>query len=64
MEKKLYRSDDNRVLAGICGGLGEYFNIDPAIIRILWVAFTFAGGAGVIGYIIALFIVPKGPVRL
>ncbi|MDR1572651.1 MAG: PspC domain-containing protein [Clostridiales Family XIII bacterium] len=59
MAKKLYRSQENKVLAGICGGIGEYFNIDPVLIRILWVVFTLMGGAGIIGYIIALFIVPK-----
>ena len=52
MEKRLYKSNRNRVLCGVCGGLGEYFNVDPVIIRVLWVLFTFAGGAGILAYII------------
>jgi phage shock protein C len=59
MDRKLYRSGENRVLAGICGGIGEYFNIDPVLVRILWVIFTLMGGSGIIGYIIALFVIPK-----
>ena len=39
MEKKLYKSSNNKVFAGVCGGIGEYFSIDPVIIRLLWVAF-------------------------
>lgn len=58
-KKRIFRSRDNVVLAGICGGLGEYFNIDPTIVRLAWVIFTLLGGAGIIAYIIALFIVPK-----
>ncbi|MDD5417895.1 MAG: PspC domain-containing protein [Candidatus Nanoarchaeia archaeon] len=57
--RKLYRSKTNRVIAGICGGIGEYFNIDPVIIRILWVLFTLAGGSGIIAYIIAWVIIPE-----
>ena len=59
--KKLYRSQDNRMLAGICAGIGEYFEIDPSLIRILWVLFSFAGGAGVLAYIAAYIIVPERP---
>lgn len=60
MDKRLYRSKQNRVISGVCGGIGEYFNIDPTIIRILWVATSFAGGSGLIAYIIALIIIPEG----
>ncbi len=49
------------MIAGICGGVGEYFEIDPTLIRILWVLFSFAGGAGVFAYIVAYFIVPERP---
>ena len=40
LNKQLYRSDTNKILFGVCGGLGEYFNIDPTIIRLLWVVFA------------------------
>jgi phage shock protein C len=61
--KKLYRSTTNKILGGVCGGLGEYFDVDPVIIRVLWVIFMLAGGAGVIAYIIAWLIIPKKPRR-
>lgn len=57
--KKLYRSETDKKLAGVCGGIAEYFNIDSSLIRIGWVIFTFAGGAGVLAYIIAAIILPK-----
>ena len=59
--KQLYRSTKNKVLGGVCGGLGEYYSIDPVIIRILWILFSLAWGAGIIAYILALIIVPKNP---
>ncbi len=59
MEKRLYRSSRNRVLAGVCGGLGEYFRVDPVIIRLLAVIFTIMGGAGLIAYIIAMIVIPS-----
>jgi phage shock protein C len=61
MEKKLYRSSNDKVLAGVCGGIGEYFVVDSVIIRLLWVVFTLMGGAGLIAYIIAAIIVPANP---
>jgi phage shock protein C len=60
-EKKLYRSQENRMIAGICGGIGEYFEIDPNLIRILWMMFSLAGGAGVLAYIAAYVIIPERP---
>lgn len=62
MDKKLYRSQQNRVLAGVCGGIGEYFDIDPVIVRLLAVVFCLMGGAGIIAYIIAAIIIPGRPV--
>ena len=55
--KRLTKSDDNRVLCGVCGGIGEYFNIDPVVIRLLWVVFCCLGGSGIIAYIIAAIII-------
>ena len=61
MAKKIYRSRTDKVLSGVCGGLGEYFNIDPSIIRFLWVLLAIATeGAGIIAYIICATIIPEG----
>jgi phage shock protein PspC (stress-responsive transcriptional regulator) len=61
MEKKLYRSMENRKIAGVCGGLGEYFDIDPVIIRVVWILFMLAGGTGILAYILAWIIIPDQP---
>jgi phage shock protein PspC (stress-responsive transcriptional regulator) len=61
MNKRLYKSRDNKVIDGVCGGLGEYFGIDPIIIRLLWVVAIFVGGTGVLAYIIAMIIIPEAP---
>ena len=57
--KRLYRSRSNRVLGGVCGGIGEYFGIDPTLIRLAWVLFTFVGGSGILAYIICWIIIPE-----
>jgi phage shock protein C len=59
--KKLYRSRTERKLAGVCGGFGEYFGVDPVLIRLLWIFFTLAGGGGLLAYIIAWLVVPEPP---
>jgi phage shock protein PspC (stress-responsive transcriptional regulator) len=59
--KKLYRSRKERMLGGVCGGIAEYFAIDPVIVRIVAVAFFFAGGSAVLAYIIGLIIIPNEP---
>ena len=56
--RKLYRSR-NRMLCGVCGGIGEYFNIDRTIVRLLWVLFSFFGGCGILAYIIAAIVIPE-----
>ena len=56
--KRLYRSKKNRVIAGVCGGLGDYFDVDPTLIRLIWVLFMFTG-AGILAYIIAWIIMPE-----
>lgn len=58
VERKLYRSERNRMIAGVCGGLGEYFDVDATIVRLLWVAVTLFVGAGILLYIIACIIMP------
>lgn len=61
MEKRLYKSKENRMLDGVCGGIAEYFNFDPTIVRLAWAIFSLAGGSGVLAYIIALIIIPEKP---
>lgn len=64
MEKKLYRSRNNYMIAGICGGLGDYFNVDPTMIRLIVAFCTLLGGAGLLIYAIAWFIIPLSPTLL
>ncbi|WP_207706879.1 PspC domain-containing protein [Alkaliphilus pronyensis] len=60
MGKRLYLSRDKQ-LAGVCGGIAEYINVDPTIVRLLWVIFTLTGGVGLIVYIIAAIIMSERP---
>ncbi len=55
----LFRSEKNKVIAGVAGGLGEYFNIDPVIVRVVFVLLTFFGGAGIPLYLILWLVIPK-----
>lgn len=55
--KKLYRSQSNKMIAGVCGGLADYINIDPTVVRLLWVLFGFFG-FGVLAYLVAAIIIP------
>lgn len=59
--KRLYRSRVERMIGGVCGGLGEYFDIDPTVVRLLFVFGTLLGGPGVIAYLILLVVVPLEP---
>lgn len=57
--QKLYRSGSNKVIAGVCGGIAEYFNIDASIIRLIVVLLAFAYGGGFIAYLIAWLVIPE-----
>jgi phage shock protein PspC (stress-responsive transcriptional regulator) len=58
--KRLYRSKENRVLGGVCGGIGEYLEVDPVVIRLLWVLLAVLSfGAGILGYLLAWIIIPE-----
>ena len=59
--KKLYRSNQNRMLAGVCGGIAEYFNIDPTVIRIAWAILSLVGALGIMAYVICLVLMPENP---
>lgn len=57
--KRLYRSESNRMLCGVCAGIAEYFNLDPTLIRLAWALFCVLGGSGVLAYILAAIIIPS-----
>ena len=61
MEKKLYRSKTNKTIAGVCGGLAEFLNIDPTIVRLIWALIVFCAGAGVVAYIVCALVIPEKP---
>lgn len=56
--KRLYRSENNQMLCGVCAGIAEYFGIDPTLVRLAWVLFCVLGGSGVLAYILAAIIIP------
>ena len=61
MNRKLTRSASNSMVCGVCAGVGEYFQVDPTVIRLLWSILTFCGvGSGILVYIIAAVIIPEG----
>lgn len=62
MEKKLYKSNQNKMLDGVCGGIAEYFGIDPTVVRLIWALISLMGGCGILAYIIAAIIIPRNPV--
>lgn len=59
--KRLYRSKTDRIIAGVCAGVAEYSNIDPTIVRLLWLLWSLIWGTGIIAYIIAWIIIPEEP---
>ena len=63
MNKKLYKSNTNKMLEGVCGGIAEYFGVDPTIVRLAWVVFCALGGSGILAYIIAAIIIPSAPLE-
>ena len=62
MQKKLYRSAVQVKISGVCGGIGEYFNIDATVVRLVWVLVTLLNlFAGVVAYVACVFIIPVDP---
>ena len=59
--KRLYRSRTDRIIGGVCGGLGAYLDVDPTVIRLLFVLLAFAGGPGLLAYLVMLILVPEEP---
>ncbi len=60
-QKRLYRSTQERMFAGVCGGIAEYLEVDPTLVRLVFVALTFMGGPGPIIYLVLLLVVPANP---
>ena len=61
MTKRLYKSGTNKKVDGVCGGIAEYFNIDPTLVRLAWIIFCLMGGSGILAYIIAMIVIPRSP---
>lgn len=59
MNKKLYKIENGKKLCGVCGGIAEYFNIDPTIVRLAWAVLVCAFGTGVLAYIVAALVMPN-----
>ena len=64
MNKKLYKSNTNKMICGVCGGLGEFFGIDPTIIRLIWAILALLGGTGIVAYLIAAVIIPNSEIMV
>ncbi len=62
MERRLYRSQRDRMLGGVCGGLGEYLGLDPTIIRLIFILLALLGGHGILLYLILWLVIPPAPV--
>jgi phage shock protein C len=58
--KKLYRSGNDRILGGVCGGIAEYLEVDPTLIRLIWILLAL-NGVGILGYLIAWVLIPRNP---
>ena len=63
MEKKLYRNMENKLIAGVCSGLGDFLKIDPTIIRVIW-ALVALSGAGLLAYLVCALIIPEKPANI
>ncbi len=59
--KRLYKSNTDKVIDGVCGGIAEYLNMDPTVVRLLWVLLTAFVGCGIIAYIICMLVIPSAP---
>ena len=61
MNRRLYKSNENNMIGGVCGGIAEYFGIDPTVVRLAWVLFCVLGGSGILAYILAAIVMPRRP---
>ena len=61
MNKKLYKSNSDKKIDGVCAGIAEYFNLDPTVVRIAWIIFSCLGGSGLLAYLICAIVMPRKP---
>lgn len=61
MEKRLYKVEQGKMLAGVCAGVARYFGIDATLVRVIWVLLSCAGGSGILAYIICALVMPQAP---
>lgn len=61
MEKRLYKINRGKMVDGVCGGIAEYFGLDPTLVRLAWILFSAMGGSGILAYIIAAVVIPREP---
>ena len=59
MKKVLYKTEEGKIIDGVCGGVAEYFNMDPTFIRVIWIVFACSAGSGILAYILAALIMPR-----
>lgn len=59
MKKKIYRSESDRKIAGVCGGIAEYFDLDSTLVRLAWAIFVLCAGTGILAYFLAALIIPN-----
>ena len=64
MEKRLYKIGQGKMVDGVCGGIAEYFGLDPSLVRLAWIIFSAMGGSGIPAYILAAVIIPREPEHL
>ena len=58
MQKRLYKIEEGKKICGVCGGIAEYFNIDPTVVRLLWIFLVLCAGTGILAYFVAAIIMP------
>ncbi len=61
MEKRLYKIGTGKMVDGVCGGIAQYFGLDPTLVRLAWIVFTAMGGSGIVAYILCAAIFPREP---
>lgn len=61
MEKRLYKINRGKMVDGVCGGIAEYFGLDPTLVRLAWIIFSAMGGSGILAYIVAAVVIPREP---
>ena len=62
--RRLYRSKTDKMIGGVCGGLGEFFKVDPIIFRLIFVLMFFGAGSGILVYLVMMLIIPEEPIEI